>query len=86
MPYFSINNKGELFGHGVVSARIVSKFITLTDEEFMAITYHMGFSGEEARTNPSIISGVFNQNIMALLLNIADMKATFWEEREVRNV
>lgn len=80
VPTYIINNKSELYGHGIKSARIVSKFIDLTDEEFMAITYHMGFSDNGADT--SVISDLYNHNTMAVLLNIADMKATFMDERK----
>ena len=82
VPYFSINNRSELSGHGVKSARIVSKFLELSDEEFMAITYHMGFASDEGRTNPNVINEVYNRSSLALLLNIADQKATFIDERK----
>lgn len=87
VSYYVINsNNDELSGHGIKSARIVSKFMHLTDMEFMAITYHMGFSADEARINPAIISEVFNKNTLATLLNSADMISTFIQERSVASV
>ena len=65
---------------------MVSKFINLTDAEFMAITYHMGFSADEARINPAIISEVFNKNTLATLLSSADIISTFVQERGITNV
>ena len=87
VAYYTINSdNGELSGHGIKSARMVSKFINLTDAEFMAITYHMGFSANEARINPAIISEVFNKNTLATLLSSADIISTFVQERGITNV
>lgn len=87
VAYYTINSdNGELSGHGIKSARMVSKFINLTDAEFMAITYHMGFSADEARINPAIISEVFNKNTLATLLSSADIISTFVQERGITNV
>lgn len=69
-----------LIGHGVKSARIASKFIDITDEEYSAIVYHMGFSGDVGKSNPKIITQTFNNNELAVKLYVADTLATFIDE------
>lgn len=76
-PYYSIDNKGILVGHGYKSARIVSRYIDISDEEYMAILHHMGYSAED---NIGHISEIFTKSELTLLLHIADTKATFIDE------
>ncbi|MBR4331040.1 MAG: HD domain-containing protein [Candidatus Riflebacteria bacterium] len=61
------------FGHGSKSAYIVSQLIDLTDEEALAIRYHMGpyEEGDKERC-----SKVFEQSKLALLIHFADMYAS----------
>lgn len=82
VPYYSIDNKGILVGHGYKSARIVSKYINISDEEYMAILHHMGASAEDELSN---ISEIFTKSQLTLLLHIADTKATFIDENETLN-
>lgn len=80
VPYYTIENQGVLVGHGYKSARIVNKYIDITDEEYMAILHHMGV---ESDWNIAEVSECFNKNILALLLHIADTKAAYIIEKEV---
>lgn len=80
VPYYTINNKSNLVGHGYKSARIVNKFMDLSDEEYMAIAYHMGYSMEKIED----VSEIFSKNILSILLHSADTKATFIDEKEER--
>lgn len=80
VPYYAIENQGVLVGHGYKSARIVNKYIDITDEEYMAILHHMGV---ESDWNIAEVSECFNKNILALLLHIADTKAAYIIEKEV---
>ena len=58
---------------------IIQKFIELTDDEIMAIRWHMGgFVPEEEQ---SYVSKAFNHSVLAVLLHIADLKATYIDER-----
>ncbi len=77
VPYYTIENQGILVGHGYKSARIVNRYINITDEEYMAIVHHMGV---ERDWNATEVSECFNKNVLALLLHIADTKATFLTE------
>lgn len=78
--YYAIENQGILVGHGYKSARIVNKYIDITDEEYMAIVHHMGV---ESDWNIAEVSECFNKNVLALLLHIADTKAAYIIEKEV---
>lgn len=80
VPYYSIENQGILVGHGYKSARIVNRYINITDEEYMAIVHHMGV---ESDWNIVEVSECFNKNVLALLLHIADTKAAYIIEKEV---
>ena len=80
VPYYSIENQGILVGHGYKSARIVNKYMNITDEEYMAIVHHMGV---ESDWNIAEVSECFNKNVLALLLHIADTKAAYIIEKEV---
>ena len=77
VPYYTIENKSILVGHGYKSARIVNRYLDITDEEYMAIVHHMGYSAEDDIAN---ISEIFRKSKLVLLLHIADTKATFIDE------
>lgn len=66
-------------GHGEKSVYLAMKYITLTDEEALAIRWHMGGFDDAAR---SYISGKAQSNAyrtypLAAALNIADMYVTY---------
>lgn len=79
VPYYAIDNRSILVGHGYKSARLVNKYMDITDEEYMAIVHHMGYSSDD---NISNISEIFNKSKLTLLLHIADTKATFIDEEK----
>lgn len=65
-------------GHGEKSVIIAQKFINLSDEEIMAIRWHMGFS--ESKDNYNYVSKAFSMYPLALYLHMADLKATYIDE------
>lgn len=67
------------YGHGEKSVYIVNGFMRLTREEAFAIRYHMGFSGNEDTRN---VGSAFSMYPLAALAHIADMLATYMDERE----
>ncbi|MFA6931410.1 MAG: hydrolase [Lentisphaeria bacterium] len=75
VPYYSVDDKLP-YGHGDKSVYIVSGFMRLTREEAFAIRFHMG--GDSDRNVPT----VFRKFPLALMLHIADLEATFIDERE----
>lgn len=73
---FNIEEK-LFFGHGEKSVYIIMNFMRLTPAEAMAIRYHMGdFTNEKAT------SSCYNAVPIATMLHIADLKATYLDERD----
>ena len=76
-PYYTINDSFPI-GHGEKSVIILQQWFKLTSDEIMAIRWHMG--AYESKENYSYLSAAFIKCPLALLLNIADMKATYIDE------
>lgn len=66
------------YGHGEKSVYIASGFMKLTREEAMAIRWHMGpwQDGEKQEAGRA-----FAMYPLALLTHVADMQATFIDEK-----
>lgn len=68
------------YGHGEKSVYIASKFMELTEEEVMAIRWHMGpWQDGEKQT----AGNAFEKYPLAVLTHIADLEATYLDEVEV---
>ena len=78
VPYYKIDDKLP-YGHGEKSVYIISGFMRLSREEAFAIRYHMGFSGIEDKNT---IGRAFEMFPLAFALNVADMEATYFLEKE----
>lgn len=71
------------FGHGAASLEIAQRFLGvngLTEEEKYAIRYHMGDFVNERETGT-----VYNRFPLATMLHMADMAATYLDERNCGN-
>lgn len=68
-------------GHGEKSLYIISKYIKLTDEEAAAIRWHMGGFDSAFRGGDRGLNIAFEKYPLAVLLHLADMKATYIVER-----
>ena len=68
------------YGHGEKSVYLIQKYMQLTDEEALAVRYHM--STWQEKDSKSSIGKVFETNSLAFLLHIADEMATNFDERE----
>jgi len=77
VPYYTIDDQLP-YGHGEKSVYIITGFMRLTREEAFAIRYHMGFSGIEDKNT---IGRVFEQFPLAFALNVADMEASYYLEK-----
>ena len=64
-------------GHGEKSLYMLRDFMNLTADEALAIRWHMG--GFEPKENHIYLSKTYETNKLAVLLNIADMKASYIE-------
>lgn len=64
------------YGHGEKSVYILRKFIELTDEEAMAIRWHMGFSDATFKGGQQTITNAIQKYPVIALLHAADLIAT----------
>jgi len=82
---FYIHDDQLPYGHGEKSAYIVSGFMRLTREEAMAIRWHMGGYDDSSKGGSATLSTAFKMYPLALLLHLADMQATYLDEKETTN-
>lgn len=75
-PYYAIDDKYPL-GHGNKSLDMLRDFIEVSTEERLAITHHMGLSPNMSYGDSEALSKTYNENTLALLLHVADMKASY---------
>lgn len=64
------------YGHGEKSVYLLQKYIALTDEEAMAIRWHMGFSDATFKGGQQSVSNAMKAYPVITLLNASDMIAT----------
>ena len=78
-PYYSVVDTLP-YGHGEKSVYIINGFLRLSREEAMAINWHMG--GFDARVKGGFfgLENVYYTYPTALLINIADIEATYLDE------
>ena len=80
VPSYTIKDNLPL-GHGEKSAMIVLRYMDLTDEELLAIRWHMGFSDTAFKAGDRTISLALDMCPLAIALHMADMSATFFDEK-----
>jgi hypothetical protein len=77
VPVYQFEEKFHFGGHGEKSVYLLMRHgMMLTEEEAAAINTHMGFSGA-AGIQASAISDVYNSNLLAWMLHVADEAATY---------
>lgn len=69
-------------GHGEKSVILILQFMKLTKEEILAIRWHMGQYDFYARGGGYDLDNAFHQCKLAVMLHLADMMATHFDERE----
>lgn len=69
-------------GHGEKSVILILQFMHLTKEEILAIRWHMGQYDFYARGGGFDLDNAFRQSKLAVMLHLADMMATHFDERE----
>lgn len=70
------------FGHGEKSVYLVSRFIRLTDEEAIAIRWHMGAYDDAARGGSRALDEAMSFSPLVYELHAADMRTSQKERRE----
>ena len=79
VPVYTINDTMP-YGHGEKSVMLVEKYMRLTDEERIAIRWHMGGFDCAVKGGENSISQAYERYPFAVLLNIADMQAAYLDE------
>lgn len=69
-------------GHGERSVILAQQHMTLTEEEMVAIRWHMGTFDDAARGGSRTLSEVFRRYPLALMLHLSDMEAAYLDETE----
>lgn len=67
-------------GHGERSVILIEQYMTLTQEEIVAIRWHMGAFDKAAQGGSRELSEVFRRFPLALMLHLSDMEATYLDE------
>lgn len=80
-PYYVVDDQLP-YGHGEKSVYIISGFMKLTREEAMAIRWHMGGFDDSVKGGGYAMSGGFEKYPLAVLLHMADLQATYLDEKE----
>lgn len=81
VPYYTIDDKLP-YGHGEKSVYIISQFMKLTDEEAMAIRWHMGGFDESVKGGSYALSGAWEKYPLGVLLHCADLQASYLDENK----
>lgn len=74
VPCFKWEEQFHYGGHGDKRVFLVMEHMALTREEASAINTHMGFAGV---SNVGTVSDVYNDNLLAWMLHVADKAATY---------
>lgn len=80
VPYFKVEEQFA-YGHGEKSAFLLNGFMKLSFEEAQAIRFHMGGFDEAVKGGSYSCGHAFEANPLAILLHIADIKASYLDER-----
>ncbi|MDR2981236.1 MAG: hypothetical protein LBV12_03205 [Puniceicoccales bacterium] len=81
VPYYTVDDQLP-YGHGEKSVYIIGAFMRLEREEAMAIRWHMGGFDDSLKGGGYAMSGAFTKYPLALLLHMADLQATYLDEKE----
>lgn len=78
VPSYEIEDSYPL-GHGEKSMFIIMNFMKLTDDEAMAIRWHMGFSAIEQQFEKPSMTKAMQMYKLVLKLQAADQESAFWD-------
>lgn len=81
VPFYKVQEQLPMGGHGSKSMFIAMYHMQLTDVEASAINCHMGPWDKQDYGNPG---AVYQQNELAWLLHVADERATYYRDEEVK--
>lgn len=89
VDFYRLNESGDYyidnrfpFGHGEKSVYLISRFIRLTDEEALAIRWHMGPYDQAAKGGSRELDAAMAFSPLVYALHAADMRAAQEEKRQ----
>lgn len=82
VPYYKVKERFH-FGHGAKSVYIIQNFMQIDLDEASAIRYHMAGFETPGAIEPNVTE-VFNDYPLALYTHLADMEATYIDERIIK--
>mgnify|MGYP002507808000 CR=1 FL=1 len=74
VPYYGVKDLFP-FGHGEKSCFLILEHMKLSNEELMAVRWHMG--GFEPKESYGTLSEAYSQYPLAVMLHMADLSATY---------
>lgn len=77
VPTYEIDEKFPCGDHADKSIILIQQFMKLEPEEILAIRAHMGGYDNAVKGGSNHVGKIFERSKLALLLHIADMKATY---------
>lgn len=80
VPFYEINERSIPMGHGEKSMYLVMKHMSLTDDEALAIRWHMGFSVLEPFYEKPSFTRSLEASKLVLKLHTADTESSFWHK------
>lgn len=82
--YWTYTNNLPL-GHGEKSVIQIMRFMQLSEEEMLAIRWHMGAFDYATKGGSCDMNNAFAGSRLAVMLHIADMEATHLDERKEKH-
>lgn len=84
-PYYKIDEQLH-YGHGSKSVFIIQQFMQLYLDEALAIRYHMGgMEYPNANFIEPNVTAVYNDFPMSIFLHLADLQASYIDERIIKD-
>ena len=81
VPYYTVDDQMP-YGHGEQSVYTIEHFMRLSQEEAMAIRWHMGGFDDAVKGGSYSAGNAFGKYPLAVMLHMADLLATYLDEAE----
>lgn len=80
VPFYQVEDQFP-YGHGEKSVFLIERFMRLKTSEALAIRWHMGGFDDAAKGGSYAVSTAFDHCPLAVKLHLADMEATYLDEK-----
>ncbi len=83
VAYYTIDERFP-YGHGEKTVFLIERHMRLTEDEALAIRWHMGGFDQDAKAGGYSVSAAFSRLPLAVMLHVADLEATYLTETSGR--